>query len=504
MAIKIKKKKASTRKKRSNFFGQPYALNDRRGDIGLRGLDDPRLNHQLTGNFIASAPDDNKKSLDATVSKLRSRMGIAESAVCSTSDFDKESGISANAMNEAHIIRCELLNIAIIKGDPDEMAAANIKTDSDDGMNIEPEYWNVPLGGPATRNGFESLIDLETDGGLNEIEELIGDATGEETVSREFLLGVKAATEMMLGSDRISEVDAVSRNSCLSDTRSLTWGLQATRAGSSPLNGRGIRVAVLDTGFDDGHPDFAGRSVSRASFIPSSEPDNGPGDSVGHGTHCIGTACGPMRPSSGPRYGIANEAEIFSGKVLRRGPNGEAGADGWILAGIDWALRNNCQVISMSLGSRASSAQYPMSYERAARAGLQRGSLIVAATGNDSIRPQGVIGAVGRPANCPSIAAVSALDSCQRVANFSNGQLFGNGGEVNFTGPGVDVLSSVPRPCLRDIFDGTSMATPHAAGIAALICQQTGATGVDLYREMARRCLSLGNRAAFGNGLVRV
>ena len=140
---------------------------------------------------------------------------------------------------------------------------------------------------------------------------------------------------------------------------------------------------------------------------------------------------------------MAYEAEIFSGKVLRQGANGRAsGADGWILEGIDWAMRNQCQIISMSLGAPVNSSSFPTSYERAAQRGLQAGILIIAATGNDSERRKGFIAPVGRPANCPSIAAVGAIDVQNLIADFSNGQKFGNGGEVNFVGPGVDVLSS--------------------------------------------------------------
>ena len=323
------------------------------------------------------------------------------------------------------------------------------------------------------------------------------------TDSRDFLLGARAAIDMMLNSGDTTG-KAVAQASCIKDTREFTWGLKATGVDVSRHSGSGIKVAILDSGFDDQHPDFAGRNVHAASFIPATEPDNRPNDTNGHGTHCIGTSCGSLRPNSGPRYGIAHDTVIYSGKVLRQGPRGAAGADGWILAGIDWAMRNRCDIISMSLGSRATSAQYPMAYERAARAGLKRGTLIFAATGNDSQRSRHYVDAVGRPANCPSIASVSAMDNCYRVADFSNGQLFGNGGEVNFTGPGVGVLSSVPRPRLRDVFNGTSMATPHAAGIAALIAQETGLRGIDLYREMASRASNLGNRRAFGHGHVRV
>jgi subtilisin family serine protease len=123
-----------------------------------------------------------------------------------------------------------------------------------------------------------------------------------------------------------------------------TWGLQATNVVDSPYSGFGIKIAVLDTGFDLSHPDFAGRAITSKSFINGENVQDG----NGHGTHCIGTACGPKTPVMYPRYGIAYNAEIYAGKVLS---NSGSGSDRSILAGIEWALSNRCQVISMSLGA---------------------------------------------------------------------------------------------------------------------------------------------------------
>ena len=249
----------------------------------------------------------------------------------------------------------------------------------------------------------------------------------------------------------------------------LTWGLQVTRVPTSRFSGRGIRVAVLDTGLDLGHPDFVGRNITPRSFIAGEAVQDG----HGHGTHCIGTSCGPRVPRRLPRYGIAFEAQIFAGKVLS---NQGSGADGGILAGIDWAVANRCAVVSMSLGAPVAPGQGPSAiYETAAQRALNAGTLIIAAAGNESRRPDGTRreppAPVGRPANSPSIMAVAALDANLRVAPFSNGGINANGGEVNIAGPGVAILSSWPRPRLYNTISGTSMATPHVAGIAALFAQ---------------------------------
>jgi subtilisin family serine protease len=249
-----------------------------------------------------------------------------------------------------------------------------------------------------------------------------------------------------------------------------TWGLQLAGIPATPYTGKGVRVAVLDTGFDMNHPDFAGRPVQAQSFV-SGEP---PQDGHGHGTHCIGTACGPLLPGVAPRYGIASDAEIYVGKVLS---NQGSGADGDILAGINRAVQNECAVASMSLGAAvAVGTPYSRIFERAASRAISAGTVIVAAAGNDSRRDLGQIAPVGHPANCPSIIAVAAVDSNVAVAYFSNGSVAAavRGGQVDICGPGVNVRSSWPMPTRYRTISGTSMATPHVAGVVALTAEEFG------------------------------
>ncbi len=274
------------------------------------------------------------------------------------------------------------------------------------------------------------------------------------------------ARERLLASDEIAEARPEFWMFALDqfeDSPQATWGLQATGALTSAFTGKGIKIAVLDTGLDLGHPDFSGRDVVSRSFVQGEEPQDG----NGHGTHCSGTAAGTASAgANSPRYGVAPGASLHVGKVLG---NTGSGRERDILAGMLWAINEGCHVISMSLGRAVREGEAPSpDYERVGQLALSRGSLIVAAAGNDSSRRYGHIAPVGAPANSPSILAVAALDQGLKIAEFSSGGVNPAGGEIDLAAPGVGIFSAYPRPETYRILRGTSMACPHVAGLAAL------------------------------------
>lgn len=407
---------------------------------------------QFTGRYLALLTEGSESAGQKTLAKAAGVKNIA-----SSEDFKSEE-LCAEDIAGADALVLSKIGVMVVEGDPERMAAvADLPPDAGGIQAIEPEQicYATQLD---SESGFAATPDYVRGyrDGVNQLTDAI--------------LTTKAAGEELIS---VAWVET-----------QFTWGLQATRVPTSPWSGKGIKVAVLDTGMDLRHPDFAGRTIVPRSFVPGQSVQDG----HGHGTHCIGTACGPKKPPLPPvypppvpRYGIAYEAAIYAGKVLS---NGGSGGDSGILAGINWAIENKCQVVSMSLGALVPVGVPPsFIYEMVARRALNSGTLIIAAAGNDSNRP-GTIRPVNRPANCPSIMAVASLDENLGISYFSNGGINPNGGEVNIAGPGRNVFSSWPMPTRYRKISGTSMATPHVAGIAALYCQKSNAKGKALWNML--------------------
>ena len=432
----------------------------------------------LTGRHLVAFPVGETRG---GIESLTNSIGVRAADIASTADYADGGEALAEAAAGGSMV-FEQLGIAVVATDPEQASIlSDVGTFGSNIVASEPEHVEFALNG-----GFGGDPNLERPG-----------VSAEQI--RTALDAVTGFANSLLGRTERRPAPAAEFSSVL-DTQlaQLTWGLAATKVGVSRFSGQGVRVAVLDTGMDLNHPDFQGRPIQSQSFIPGEAVQDG----NGHGTHCIGTACGPRVPGVLPRYGCAFEAEIFAGKVLN---NAGRGGDAGILAGIDWALRNGCRIISMSLGSPANPGTPPSPiYEQAGQRALNAGTLIIAAAGNESSRPA-FIAPVGRPANCPSIFAVGAVDSALQVAAFSNGGINPSGGEVNIAGPGVGVYSSFPMLRRYAVLNGTSMAAPHVAGIAALWLQTNpGMSALQLAGQILSNARQIGLPARDGGrGLVQ-
>jgi len=302
------------------------------------------------------------------------------------------------------------------------------------------------------------------------------------------------------------------------DTSTATWGIHAVGALGVGATGKGVKLAILDTGFDFTHPDFSGRTIHRKSFVGTRAAK----DNEGHGTHIAGIAGGDRKGRDGARYGLASGARLYIGKILD--DNGE-GTDGQTLAGIEWALEKGCQIISMSFGAPMEAGE-PCSavFEQVAQIALAHRCLLVAASGNESERAKTrpLVAAVNHPANCPSIMAVGALTPALGVADYScagipggprasagsgslaaSGETRGNaGGQIDIAAPGDNILSSKPGGGYRRE-SGTSMATAFVSGVAALLWEQyPNASAWEIWARLTTEAWRLGLAAAdIGAGL---
>lgn len=228
------------------------------------------------------------------------------------------------------------------------------------------------------------------------------------------------------------------------------WKIEDLR---KDADGSGIMVAVLDTGCDLKHPEFASGQIVDARNFTGGRSDDVT-DVQGHGTHCAGTIFGMSK-----YIGVTKGPGIV-GKVL--GNNG-SGGDRGIAQGIDWATERGAKIISMSLGSSSPSPTIQAACKRAAAKGV----LVIAAAGNE-----GQAG-VGYPGGYDECISVAAVDRNFKVAPFSS-----RGVKLDTSGPGVNITSAWPGGSYRDL-SGTSMATPFVAGIFCLVRAKYEAAGIE-------------------------
>jgi serine protease AprX len=260
------------------------------------------------------------------------------------------------------------------------------------------------------------------------------------------------------------------------------------------LKGTGIKVAVLDTGIDETHPDFSGRIVATRSFVSESAHDDN-----GHGTHVAGIVAGSGAKSNGRYVGVAPEASLYIGKVLYANGGGRMSD---VMAGIEWAvLEQQVQIINLSLGGGGPCDGTDALSTLCDEAVRQGGVVICVAAGN--LGPD--IQTISPPGCARYVITVGAINDDGQTAPFSSRGPTGDGRvKPDLVFPGVNIIAPQAAgtqlgPVAEEgyvITQGTSMAAPHAAGVAALLLQAKPDLTAELVKtQMLAGAVSLGGLA---------
>ena len=303
------------------------------------------------------------------------------------------------------------------------------------------------------------------------------------TVYYEFLSGMGAAVEV-----RVSNLKALSEEATIEFVEA-NGEAQALLSSSVPLinaddvwsmgyDGTGISICIIDTGIDPNHCDTTGKIIAWADYVNS---QSSPYDDHGHGTHCASIAAGQDSP-----YGVAPGASLMGAKVLN-----SSGSGTWdqVIAGIDFGVAQGADVESMSLGGTGGDGTSSVAQE--ANWAVDQGVCVVVAAGND-----GACCTIGTPGDATKVITVGASDKSDALASFSSrGPTTDDRVKPDITAPGVSIYAADSGTSCSDTgMSGTSMATPHIAGVAALMLDARGtATPLQVKNCMGATAIDKGN-----------
>ncbi|OBA09262.1 serine protease [Bacillus subtilis] len=287
-------------------------------------------------------------------------------------------------------------------------------------------------------------------------------------------------------------------NEQIMDVNELPEGIKVIKAPemwSKGVKGKNVKIAVLDTGCDTSHPDLKSQIIGGKNFT---DDDGGKEDAVsdynGHGTHVAGTIA--ANDSNGGISGVAPEASLLIVKVLG-GANG-SGQYEWIINGINYAVEQKVDIISMSLGGPSDVPEL----KEAVKNAVKNGVLIVCAAGNEGDGDERTE-ELSYPAAYNEVIAVGSVSVARELSEFSNANK-----EIDLVAPGENILSTLPNKKYGKL-TGTSMAAPHVSGALALIKSyeeesfQRKLSEPEVYAQLIRRTLPLDiAKTLAGNGFL--
>jgi minor extracellular protease Epr len=301
-------------------------------------------------------------------------------------------------------------------------------------------------------------------------------------------LAISIPSIAIKGLENNPNVLVVEQDQIIEVKQTLDWGIERTEAPASwdaSFTGKGINIAVVDTGIAT-HDDLViSGGASFTSYTSSFADDNG------HGTHVAGII--GARNNSIGTVGIAHESNIYAVKVLDKNGSGYLSD---VVAGIDWSISNQMDIVNLSLGTTSHSSTLKQIVDKA----YNQGVLVVAAGGNNGTS-DGSGDTVNYPARYDSVIAVSAIDSKDQRASFS-----ATGSTIEVAAPGVSVLSTyLGNKYVR--MSGTSMSTPYVAGNMALLKQAyKELSHGELRAKLHENVIDLGEAGKdnwFGYGLIQ-